>query len=116
MMKASRQGHTFSAYLFWRGGESMRQIKIFLQTILLLLPIVALPARSQDKVGSAVETVKAFYKLHFARGDRMYFEPQNIRRKRRWFTDRLYKLMLYEFQRAREYESAHPEYAPIKPY
>src|SRR5262245_26295197 len=58
--------------------KSMKRINIFLQTILLLLPILVLPARSQEKVGSAVETVKAFYKSHFAQGNRMYFEPQNI--------------------------------------
>ncbi len=61
---------------------------------------------------SALQTAKEFYRLHFLRGDRMYFEPENIRRKREWLTPKLYRLILYEFRRGDDYAKAHPDPPP----
>jgi hypothetical protein len=49
---------------------------------------------------SAVSITRSFYAQHFQTADRMFFSWANIRSDRRWFTPRLYKLMLYEFKRA----------------
>ena len=49
---------------------------------------------------SASIITKAFYQQHFRTADRMFFSRENVRRERRWFTPRLYKLMLYELHRA----------------
>lgn len=49
---------------------------------------------------SASSVAKSFYTQHFRTADRMFFSRENVRRERRWFTPRLYKLMLYELHRA----------------
>ena len=49
---------------------------------------------------SAVSVTRSFYTQHFHTRDRMFFSWANVRRERRWFTPRLYRLMLYELKRA----------------
>jgi hypothetical protein len=49
---------------------------------------------------SAASVTRSFYQQRFRRVDRMFFDRRNVRRERRWFTPRLYKLMLYELRRA----------------
>ena len=87
---------------------------LFFQTAFALLMLVS-PWFAQGEEGSAVNTVSEFYSLHFARADRMYFSPENIRSKRKWLTPGLYRLMLYEFRREREYMKANADQA-LKPY
>jgi len=77
--------------------------------------MLASPCFAQGEESSAVKTVGEFYSLHFARADRMYFSPENIRSKRKWLTPGLYRLMLYEFSREREYEKVNAD-QPQKPY
>jgi len=84
------------------------------QTAFALLALTSL-CFAQGEESSAVKTVGEFYSLHFARGDRMYFNPVNIRHKRKWLTPELYRLMLYEFRREREYAKANAD-QPLKPY
>jgi hypothetical protein len=64
---------------------------------------------------SALQVAREFYRLHFLRGDQMYFEPENIRRKRTWLTPKLYRLLLKEFQRETDYAKVHPDLI-LKPY
>jgi|SRR5215470_18406694 len=86
----------------------------FIKTAFALLTLVNL-CFAQGEESSAVKTVSEFYGLHFARADRMYFNPENVRRKRNWLTPGLYGLMLYEFRREREYMKANADQA-LKPY
>jgi hypothetical protein len=86
----------------------------FFQTAFALLTLTSL-CFAQGEAGSAVKTVSEFYSLHFARADRMYFSPENIRRMRKWLTPGLYRLMLYEFRREREYAKDNAD-QPLKPY
>lgn len=69
----------------------------------------------QTTQASALQAAKEFYRLHFLHGDQMYFELGNIRRKRKWLTPKLYRLIRYEFQRETEYAKAHPGLI-LKPY
>jgi hypothetical protein len=87
---------------------------LYFQTAFALLTLASL-CFAQGEESSAVKTVSEFYSLHFARGDRMYFSPENIRRKRKWLTPGLYRLMLYEFRRERECAKANAD-QPLKPY
>src|SRR5262245_16919892 len=86
----------------------------FLRPAFALLTLTSLCLAQGEEV-SAVKTVSEFYSLHFARADRMYFSPENIRLKRKWLTPGLYRLMLYEFRREREYAKANAD-QPLKPY
>jgi hypothetical protein len=87
---------------------------LLLQTAFALLTLASL-CFAQGEESSAVKTVSEFYSLHFARADRMYFSPENIRLKRKWLTPELYRLMLYEFRREREYAKANAD-QPLKSY
>ena len=51
---------------------------------------------------SAAAITSSFYTQHFRTAERMFFSSANVYRERRWFTRRLYNLMLYELRRARE--------------
>ena len=89
---------------------SFRKKKLVLGLIALLLPSAI--GCGQPVQASALQTVKRFYWLHFRRCDRMYFDYQNIRRKRKWLTLKLYRLMLSEFRRDAAYAKAHPDPPP----
>lgn len=88
--------------------------KKFVFGVIALL-LAAVIGHGQPIQETAMQTTKEFYWLHFLQGYQMYFEPKNIQRKRKWFTPKLYRLMLYEFRRETEYAKAHPD-PPLKPY
>ncbi|MEO8573256.1 MAG: hypothetical protein ABI481_04745 [Pyrinomonadaceae bacterium] len=71
-------------------------------------------ASAQGRHSAAVVT-RSFYTEHFRSADRMFFSRENVRRERRWFTTRLYKLMLYELQRE-EANKTDEDGNAMKPY
>ena len=65
---------------------------------------------------SARSAVSGFYRLHFSNQKRMFFSRENVRRVRGRLSPRLYRLMLYEFQRADEMEQKYRGEDARKPY
>lgn len=78
---------------------------LFLSIVLLVCSI----GFGQTSRPSAMRTVEEFYRTHFLRADRMNFEPENVRHKRKWLTPALYRLLLSEFRREAENAGANPE-------
>jgi hypothetical protein len=64
---------------------------------------------------SASSVTRSFYTQHFQTADRMFFSWANVRRERRWFTPRLYKLMLHELRRA-DTNERDEDGNPMKPH
>lgn len=83
--------------------------------IFITILVITSTGNGQNSNYSAHKTVQEFYRAHFQRGDRMYFSLENIRRKRKWFTRNLYRLMLNEFKREEEYGKTH-NHPPEKSY
>ncbi len=93
----------------------LRTDRLLFIRITFALALLTACCFAQAEEDAALKTVRGFYDVHFSRSDRMYFNPQNILLKKKWLTPRLYRLMLYEFRREKEYAKAHAG-QPQKPY
>lgn len=79
--------------------QPLRKLKS-LQLVFVLCFVACLFKVDAHARTSAASVTRSFYTQHFKTRDRMFFSWANVRRERRWFTARLYKLMLYELRRA----------------
>lgn len=82
---------------------------------------VVLAAAAFGQANRPIDAVKSFYA--YDRTHSQYFSRTAIDARRKWFSDDLYKLFLFELKRQREFERKHPnekpyfgEGLPFKPY
>jgi hypothetical protein len=80
--------------------------KIILLSIVLLTLSTAAHAQKQD----AAAAVQSFYKFHLAGSG--IFNANEVKARRKWFTDKLNKLFQTELQREKEYLKANPTDKP----
>ena len=73
--------------------------------VMLFVPVqTALPQLSKPSAPGAA--VSSFYQFHLAHD--MSFTRHNVLRRQRWLSPALYKLLLNEFVREKEYSRIHP--------
>ena len=83
----------------------MRTIVIFFSFVLLLLS-TGVFAQNQD----ASATVQSFYKFHLSRSG--IFNANEVKARKKWFTNDLNKLFQTELQREKEYLKVNPTDKP----
>jgi len=80
--------------------------KIFFLVSVLVLLSTEVHAQKQD----ASAAVQSFYKFHLSRSD--IFNADEVKARKKWFTDGLNKLFQTELQREKEYLRANPTNKP----
>ena len=95
-------------------------MKIF-RILTLAAVFVASVAAAFAQTNKPIDAVKSFYA--YDRTHSQYFSRAAIDARKKWFSDDLYKLFLYELKRQKEFERKHPnektyfgEGLPFKPY
>ena len=84
---------------------TMRRHFLIVTVAMLLMPIDGVPQvpRSAHPTG----VVRSFYRFHLARD--MNFTRRNVMRRKQWLSPALYRLLLNEFVREKEYGRSHPD-------
>lgn len=86
-------------------------IRSCLIAVVITMGLTFAPVRgAQRESKNAAAVVESFYKSHFSR--RMDFGARSVAEKRSWFAPELYRLLLRELQREREFVRAHPDEVP----
>ena len=95
-------------------------MRIF-RTLTLAAILMTVAAAVFGQTIRPIDAVKSFYA--FDRTHSQYFSRTAIDARKKWFSDDLYKLFLYELKRQNEFERKHPnektyfgEGLPFKPY